>query len=116
MEDDHTIPEPCLNELSRKDKKTVTLCVSMANHQAAVVQVEQFSTLNRLQRNVAQVFRFIQLLQRKDINVESRRLMARDMELAHKYLWQVAQSTLTQNRRFESWKLQFGLIKDQEGL
>ena len=42
-----------------------------------------------------------QLLRRKDIKVESRRLIARDKKLAHKHLLQITQSTYTQNRRFE---------------
>ena len=100
-ERDQVVPEKCLEELRKADKKVLVLCTATTTHQATVVDVERFSTLKRLLRVIAQVFRFIRLSRRRPETGEiDKRLTACDMESAHELLIQMVQSSLAENQKF----------------
>ena len=80
-ERDQVVPEKCLKELRKVDKKALVLYTAMTTNKATVVDVEHFSTLKCLLRVVAQVFWFIRLSRRRPETGEiDKRLTAYDIE------------------------------------
>ena len=112
------LPEECLAELKKKrGDKVIANLLSITKD--ALISCENYSSLKRLLRVTAYVFKFIQLVRpRKNVNSHQpcRALKAEDIDTALAYWLKVSQTTLPETRKFEVWSQQFGLFKDQSGL
>ena len=114
-EGDAVIPDECMEELRARDQTLVMY--STLNNPTSIIDVTRFSTFRRLRRVIAQMMCFIRLtrakMKKRLVNCQ---LSIGDMELAHRILLHVAQADLVKNNRFGSWKHQFSLYQDTEGI
>ena len=108
------IPDPCLAEL----RTTVPTEHSLLTSQKgcgirSIIGISRFSSIHKLLRVISYVLQFIQCLrQKRDFEGLTVNALA-DAELN----WiRESQATLETNPKFPSWRLQFGLFKDDKKL
>jgi hypothetical protein len=85
----------------------------------ALMSCENYSSLKKLLRVTAYVFKFIQLVRPpKGANSpqSNQTLNVEDINAALTYWLKVSQTMLPGTGKFEVWSKQFGLFKDQSGL
>ena len=76
-----------------------------------IIDIEHFSTKQRLFRTTVYVLKFVRLLQKK---ATSAKLILGDVAEAEEEIWiRDAQSILLQDQKFPKWKLQFRLYQDE---
>ena len=113
------VPESCATELKVKDscrcQESHSLLVS--DHKDPMIRCENFSSLKRLLKVTAIVYKFIQVLKMRRRGTEaSVRLEAKDIIDAELYWIRIAQEMLLQDEKFTMWKTQLGLSLDDLGL
>ena len=106
---DDSIPVECIGEL--KKSHTVSLLVSTTVD--SLIDCRKFSSLCELVRVMSIVRMFIRVLRS---STQPRRITASDRSRALNYLLRLSQSNLESLPKFASWKAQFRLYKDGDGL
>ena len=109
-------PDECRQEkkATRNGAHAMTVTQQPRSGIGRVIQCEDFSSLQRLLRVTAAVLRFIRLLRGRMSVSQSTEL--EDIQKA-RLLWQKeAQAQLQQTRNFQTWRNQFGLTLDNNGL
>ena len=111
-------PEECVAELkTRHSTKATTNLYSTVKE--LMISSKKYSSLKKLLRVTAYVFKFIQLTRPHrgaSSQQTSRALITEDMEAALSYWLRISQLTLPHMDKFEVWRQQFGLFKDENGL
>eukprot|EP00731_Ephydatia_muelleri_P005954 Em0003g202a len=113
------VPEGCATELKVKDSRRCQESHSMlvSDHKDPMIRCENFSSLKRLLKVTAIVYKFIQVLKMRRRGTEaSVRLEAKDIIDAELYWIRIAQEMLLQDEKFTMWKTQLGLYLDDLGL
>ena len=101
------IPELCIAEL--KTKVVHNLITTQAVTIGRPINIERFSTSQKLYRTTAYVLKFVRLLRRE---VTSAELTLANLSKAER-LWIIdAQCSLAQDQNFPKWKAQFSLSQD----
>ena len=114
-----SLPEECAIELKVKHSKKVTTSLLSTAKDDALISCENYSSLKKLLRVTAYVFKFIQLTRPcQDVSTQqpSRSLSTEDVEAALHYWLMESQLALPGTDKFEVWSKQFGLFKDPSGL
>ena len=94
-------------------KKNSTLVAHTQTACTPIQNCEAYSSLNRLLRVTARVFKFAELLCRKTSLCE---LTKADLQEARSYWLHVSQESLSSHKSFQTWSVQFGLFLDRDGL
>ena len=113
------VPECCATELKVKDSRRCPESHSLlvSDHKDSMIRCENFSSLKRLLKVTAIVYKFIQVLKMRRRGTEaSVRLEAKDIIDAELYWIRIAQEMLLQDEKFTMWKTQLGLYLDDLGL
>ena len=113
------MPEGCATELKVKDNRRCQESHSLlvSDHKDLVIRCENFSSLKRLLKVKALVYKCIHVLKMRRHGTEaSARLEAKDIIDAELYWIQIAQKMLLQDEKFTMWKTQLGLYLDDLGL
>ena len=111
------LPEECLTEMTVKNQgnlKSSTLLVNTNDCSiSCVIEISRFSNLQGLLCVTAYVLRLLpdneQLLIGSEIG-------AKDIEEAEQYWILHVQTSLQQNKKFESWRREFDLFTDHVGI
>ena len=104
-----TVTKAVLKELKKKS----TLVAHTQIACTPILNCEAYSSLNRLLRVTAKVFKFAELLRRKTSLCE---LTKADLQEARSYWMRVSQQSLSSHKSFQIWSVQFGLFLDRDGL
>ncbi|MBA4719446.1 MAG: hypothetical protein HRO68_10280 [Nitrosopumilus sp.] len=111
------IPAECLPEMRVRDQKTHALITTSV---AKVLKCEEYSSLSRLVSVTAYVLKFVRALKEavKGSRSSDSGLIASAQELsAAEMLWiQESQQRLIEDKHFPTWKKQFGLYCDEDGV
>ena len=115
------MPEECLKEARSclNDGNGIVAHSLVASSQDEILRCENFSSLTRLLRVTAFVFKFIQVLKSKITKTESigeTNISVEDMENSEFYWVKILQKSLPQTKNFSMWKMQFGLYVDSAGM
>jgi len=104
------IPEPCVAELKASSLVVVhSLLISRPPGISHIINCERFNSIPKLYRVTACVLKFLSMLMKQ---VQSPELTVQDLSEAEK-LWILdSQSSMVQDKNFPTWKVQFGLFKD----
>ena len=106
------LPEPCLAELRSSSRvgthslltpQPLSCCISR------IIDIERFSSIHKLVRVTAYVLQFVKALKHQ---CESPELTVDALSEAERKWIMESQSTLEANPKFPSWRMQFGLFKD----
>ena len=105
------MPDQCLTELMSTPQETGhSLLVTEPSTIGQIIDVERFSTKQRLFRTTAYVLKFPRLLRKKAVSTE---LTVDDVAEAEQIWIKDAQSILLQDLKFPKWKSQFCLYQDE---
>ena len=112
---DTDIPGECLVELkaSNQSNKLHSLLTCEISGNGCMIDSERFSTTHKLYRVTAYILKFVQLLKKQ---VTSPKLTCQDLTLAEELWIRESQVDVQQDKRFPTWKTQFGLFQDGRGL
>ena len=107
------IPEECVMELRSKEADVVHCLLDVEGAGVSnVLNIERFSSLNKLLRVTTHVLMFIMRLRRPTEPPTELSLYLRG-----EVLWILeAQSLLLRDKRMKEWKRQFGLFQDSDGI
>ena len=105
------IPEPCLAELKASSKVGVhSLLTPQLPHRIGnIIDVKRFSSIHKLLRVTAYVLKFVSILKGRS---ETTELTVEALSEAERRWIIDSQSTLEEDPKFPTWKIQFGLFKD----
>ena len=105
------IPEPCLTELKASSKVGVhsLLTPQLPHHIGNIIDVKRFSSIHKLLRVTAYVLKFVSILKGRS---ETTELTVEALSEAERRWIIDSQSTLEEDPKFPTWKIQFGLFKD----
>ena len=105
------IPEPCLAELKAPSKVGVhsLLTSQLPCHISNIVNIAQYSSVHKLLRVTAYVLKFVMILKKR---CETPELTVNVLTEAEQKWIIDLQSTLEEDPKFPSWRMQFGLFKD----
>lgn len=119
------IPEECFTEMTVKNQGTLRSSTLFVNARGSgigsVVDVSRFSNLQRLLRVTAYVLRFVKNLkavlsrQNEELVFDSD-IAVKEIEEAEQWWILDVQKYLPLNKKFESWKREFGLFTDPDGI
>ena len=112
--------QECLVEMKNttaSDDETTTLILFVPKLDM-VFHCENYSSLTRLLRVTAYVWKFVEVLKAKVMKSGdvSTHLSTEDIARAELYWAKLSQDVLKQDPKFSTWKLQFGLYMDSVGL
>lgn len=116
------IPEECLEEMKSKERSMFAhslLVVEESRRISAIMDCNDFSSLQRLLRVTAYVNRFVSVLKAKIQNSASQGssdLVAGDLLEAELCWIREAQKSFNQEKKFSTWMHQFGLFVDSNGV
>ena len=111
-------PSECLQEM-KKTSKVLTLLTDDFQPTEPILECENYSSLQRLSRVTAFVFKFVHVLKSRvknrvsELNLE---ITPEDLQRATVYWIKKSQFSLQEDEHFQSWEAQFGLYSDEEGL
>ena len=112
------VPSECVPEM--KTPKALSLLIDGSQSADPILDCEKYSSLQKLLRVTALVFKFVQVLQSKvkptDTEAVNPKITLEDMQEATIYWIQKLQIPLWGDKCFQSWEVQFGLYKDEMGL
>ena len=100
----------------KKTSKIVTLFFNKSSFTKPIFDCERYSSLQKLLRVTAIVFKFIHALKSKIKSHSDGDIAPKDIHEATVYWIKQSQHFLRKDKRFESWELQFGLYNDEDGL
>ena len=115
---DLSVPEECLSEM-KGTQETHNQLSSESNSCNCIFNYEIYSSLRKLLRVTGYVFKFIQILRARIKNPDGLincELTADDQTKSLTYWIKISQQSLFEDENFNSWRLQFGLILDDEGI
>ena len=115
------IPEECLSEMKRKDLTCSLVAAGTTKPSESISQVicpEHYSSSSRLFRVTALVFRFTARLQKSSHSSDPTNPEVSTEEINQARLRWIRdmQTHMTEDRDFPTWKRQFGLFQDEQGL
>jgi len=114
---DAEVPCECLQEM--KAPKILSLFVDSSQSTEAILDCGNYSSLLRLLRVTALVFKFVSILRSKvkgsRDEVDST-ISPENIQAATDYWIKNSQLPLWKDKRFQSWEVQFGIYKDEKGL
>ena len=105
------MPDECALELRAHEcDPTLSLLTTERGSITRIIPIEHYSSLNRLFRATINILMFTYLLRGKEIDYTGLRAQAETLWIKE------CQSTIVQDTKFESWKIQLGLFFDSNGL
>lgn len=109
------LPESCLAELKNASPKMVhnLLTTQSCSNLGDIINIERFGTLHKLYRTTAYVLKFLKIVKREQISLE---LTPADIAEAETLWISESQHVMTQDKKFEEWKVQFRLFLDDHKL
>ena len=118
--EDLTIPEECVSELKITESCNL-LVTEERKGLSEIIDCKQYSSVNRLLRVTAYILRIAKYAKQNtdDSNEKasaSTTLSGSEISRAETLWIKEAQKELTSSKNFETWKRQFGLFVDTEGL
>ena len=118
--EDLTIPEECVSELKITESCNL-LVTEERKGLSEIIDCKQYSSVNRLLRVTAYILRIAKYAKQNtdDSNEKantSTTLSGSEISRAETLWIKEAQKELTSSKNFETWKRQFGLFIDTEGL
>eukprot|EP00731_Ephydatia_muelleri_P033093 Em0025g49a len=122
--DEDSVPEGCLNEMKAGSRQSMqsthNLISSEHDPGGPIMECKNFSTLRRLMRITAHIFKVIEVLKAKigkeARDVEVLNITATDMAKSELYWIKIVQHSLESNARFITWKQKFKMFTDESGL
>ncbi len=113
--------EECLKESKKKNKCAADnlLTTNEPGGISQIIKSENFSSLRRLLRTTAIVMKFLALLKPRVETTEpppTRAIMAEDIMEAENSWIREAQKPMLKEKEFDTWKRQFGLFCDHDGI
>ena len=121
--DEDCVPEGCLDEMKVTSRQLMQSTHSLISNEhdpgEPIMECKDFSTLRRLLRITAHVFKVIEVLKAKigkkakDIELN---ITATDMAKSELYWIKMVQHSLERNVRFIGWKQQFNMFMDETGV
>ena len=116
---DESVLKECMSELKVKDILQFQEAHNLHALQKSVVDplmpCENCSSLTRLLRVTALVFKFVEMLKSGSRQTVSPSVQTKDVVDTEHYWIRVTQRYLVQNDKFNEWKVQLGLYIDNSG-